>query len=155
MKIIENPNLEMIKYPVSFNIQYNLKIIDIMFQEIKNLILTKDLNKNVYLICTGSSGTIISAILTEKLKQVKIKCKIVYIRKINENSHSKKDYNRLNKNFTTIIIDDFIVSGKTINYIYNTINESLDIDILCVSEYIFSNRIAFDVRYLICQKYIK
>lgn len=128
MKIHKYPELDSIEYPVGSNMSYNISIIKKMVSIIKRNYNDKPIN----LFCQGSSGAIVAAIICLYVNG----CKIIHIKKDGEDSHSlscpqSDSYN--------IIVDDFIVSGATIQRIIEEtarIHYIREFDALIVSDII-------------------
>ncbi len=129
MSNIINVNCGSINYPVGLNIRDNVKII----QDLTNEFLKYE-NKDtpINLLCMGSSGAIMAAIFATIVPNVII----LHIKKDGESSHSSCDnYSRFFRDETrlNIIIDDFIVTGSTVNNIYKKIKVPIKIDYLILA----------------------
>lgn len=138
-----------IKYPIGENITHNISIIKKMAKAIISLN-----NENICLCCRGSSGAIIAGIIASLLPK-HYSCSIAHIKKEGEFSHFSGFY--IPDNAFVVIVDDFIISGKTINSIYENIISSypsVDIGCLCV-DYISpdKNKINFTYKHLIVGTY--
>lgn len=105
--VIEKKELVCMDYPVGLFIQPNLGIIKEYIRIIKEDFPDKDID----LICTGSSGAIIAGIIASK-----VKCRIIYVTKDGERSHSSHGH-RPSSDAHTIVVDDIISTGKTIKRI--------------------------------------
>ena len=119
-----NINCGEVNYPIGINIAHNLPVI-------KNL--AKAFNKlkckgKINVFCMGSSGAIMAAIFASIVKNVTI----IHVKKDGEESHSGyNDVTRFVGNGeTNIIIDDFILSGDTMNTMYRKITPKIEIDYL-------------------------
>lgn len=123
-------NIEQIYYPVGAHMDTNKPKIIAMIKEFKKIREFKRADLN--LICRGSSGAIIAAIFAMQLKN---NCRIVHIKKEGEQSHSAQT--SLLPNGKNIIVDDFIVTGKTLNAIYKSLTNiektPIVIDCICIT----------------------
>ena len=97
----------------------------------------KDYNTHLILIVRGSSGCIIGGGIAYILTRSMRKVSIAISRKLNEVCHGDnlEGLFTLNENKKIIVVDDFIESGNTMEYIiedlkYNGINRA---DMLCVA----------------------
>jgi orotate phosphoribosyltransferase-like protein len=78
--------------------------------------------------------------------------KIVYIKKEGESSHNNSSI-IFDEDHKSIILDDFICSGTTINTIFNMVRKShpnFSVDCLCLSGEVDEKVINFKVQNLIC-----
>lgn len=109
-KYINTDYLQSVFYPKTFNYKIN-----ILYKKLKKFV---KINKIDAIAFTGMSGAAFAFPLSLKLK-IPLLC----IRKKIDKSHShlKVEGFIYSKNF--IIIDDFIDTGNTINYIVKSINE--------------------------------
>lgn len=149
-EVIKHPDLETsMGYPVGENIKSNMKHISAMISAIEGIEAFK--GKYLNLVCRGSSGAIIAAIVSSMIKNEN---HIVHIKKDGENSHcgapSIKTDNAVN-----IIIDDFMCSGLTLKAIYAKLckslhNDNLVVDCICISGCYFIDSIDFKTKYIIC-----
>lgn len=104
-------------YPVGENIQYYIKTC----QEIADILEENFKDQRVCFWCTGSSGSIISALIINNLKT--IESKIVYVRKPDEKRHQTLSISKHNyEDYLHFIVDDFVYSGKSIERIIDEIN---------------------------------
>ncbi len=116
-KIIEDPSIGGIQYPCGEYIQQSLPGIRRMGKIIRNYF---NKEKEIVLLCSGSSGAIISALLVPILSTNKRTVWIVHAPKEGEHPHraSSELYERrirLNRmKPATIFVDDFIRSGSTL-----------------------------------------
>lgn len=128
MKVITYQRKSKLSYPIGEGIQTNLLTIKNMAEALKGL------NKsNILLCCQGSSGAIIAALVARELPENS--CKIVHIKKPGEDSHTFRIGHLFDPESYVVIIDDFIISGRTVCQIYARIREHLhkaEIDCLCV-----------------------
>jgi len=119
----------MMEYPVWGYLEKNLPIIIAMADLIKQ--------KNYpapYLICSGSSGAVIAGIISTKFTPP---LPIFYVRKPKESGHSHCFDIGILRNKTLIVVDDFVITGNTIDRILKTlekITNSTTVDVLCVSD---------------------
>ncbi len=94
-------------------------------------IANDDLEKsnNIVLICMGSSGAIVATIFYNTLQR-KYKDKtisICHIKKENEESHGDRISGFITQVDTLYIwVDDFIISGETLEMCFNVINSKLE-----------------------------
>jgi orotate phosphoribosyltransferase-like protein len=135
MKTIHG-KFKMIDYPVGDNIQSNIPIIKKMYDKIK-LIMKKEgifYDTKINLICCGSSGAIIASIIAQLLCKKYIDVKIRHIKKHGENSHGNS-YDNSNFIGYNIIVDDFIASGKTMQYIFTRLKKDVIIHLIAVSDF--------------------
>jgi len=131
MKLIAYDMLDEIPYPVTQSIAYEpTRSIINHFNDAILTIFEESDKENLYIYCTGSSGSFLSAILSvafyqrfdNKGKDYKIT--INHIKKDGEKAH------KTSLNVTTyeaaeafnVIVDDFIASGRTIENIMNGID---------------------------------
>lgn len=119
---IEDEELKLICYPVGCYIQSSLRTIKIMADHIKEKCEYKPI---VNLICQGSSGAIIAAIIANEVPN----SHIIYVRKSGENSHSDSyEINRIIlKGAYNIFIDDRIQTGKTMRRLYKACQSQINI----------------------------
>lgn len=148
MKYLKLNIAEAITYPVGKFIEYNIPVIRIMAIKLEKLFQ----GDTLVLWCSGSSGAIISAIVSSNLKN---KVFINHIKKSGEYSHDYGDY-ITNPNYRHIVIDDFISSGETIRFIYRTMCSNLieSADCVCVTGSVSKTQInnCITTKYLICNK---
>ena len=132
-----------IQYPIGTHIMNNMDTINDMADSIY-LVMSEhyDLSHidNVIIFCRGSSGAIISGIVSAKLSILLPKrtfLTIHHIKKEGESSHAGGFIeSSLFYRSITIIVDDFIATGRTIISILEKIHDHKPdqiIDILCVS----------------------
>lgn len=122
-------------YPVGFHMHSNLPAIIKMGQELDKYLSDRLLNENsktnIHLICSGSSGSIISSIIYTILEtgilknNLALSANILYVKKNNEKSLYSSDItdagyycSNINNSYF-IYIDDFITSGATFDMITN------------------------------------
>lgn len=125
------------RYPVGELIMQNMPVIISMGNSIIQ-VLRKNYKskKDVHLICRGSSGAIIAAIVGNMIFEAGYKIQIYHVKKEGESSHngngSFSEY--IFTNDVTIVVDDFIASGNTIESICEIFENIIDkFSILCVS----------------------
>lgn len=147
-------------YPIGTNIKLNAKAAKEMGEQLLFFVDEYYKNiKNIYLICTGSSGIIISTIVAEVLldylpeKHVEILC----VQKKGENAHRGNFLGEylFDPNNMTVIADDFIGSGNSVGYILNCIKEESGakrmIDVLCIGN--DTEQFNDDFKHIICNEY--
>ena len=148
MEIVETKT-ELCNYPVGENMHTNIPIIKDMTDAISGIKEFKNCSFNI--ICRGSSGAIIAAIMCTRIPTP---CNIVHVKKPNEESHDSGL--KLLPNRKNIIVDDFIGTGETMNAIYDKVTEwsriwntRLKIDAVCISG-IYKTSLKFEPKYFIC-----
>lgn len=123
-------------YPVGLHIEENLLAIKEMTDALYLLIDEhyKDCNY-VDLICRGSSGAIIAGIISFMLASLieDKKITIYHIKKEGESSHAYLSFPKNFSNRVRIVVDDFIITGATIQAILDKNEDGGELDILCVS----------------------
>lgn len=151
------------EYPVGTHIMNNMDTINDMAENIY-LVMAEhyDLTHtdNVIIFCKGSSGAIIAGIVSSKLAELlpeRTYITIWHIKKEGESSHAGSFIeSSLFYRSITIIVDDFISTGSTINSILENIHDhkpKLIIDILCVSGDIpYSIQTSGDILHGICKQ---
>ena len=99
-------------YPVGENIKFYFD----SCKEVAEIIEKEFPNKSITFWCRGSSGAMISALVSQYLNNVNI----FHVKKYNELSHysSIDHYNEIN-----IIIDDLMSTGETVECIYQKMIE--------------------------------
>lgn len=155
MKTIENSHLECLKHPIGYHIARNLEVIQILCKEVCTVVKSQQKDK-VIIYCMGSSGAIISTLLSITMIELcDITPMIIHLKKDGEYSHDHNDYINDNNNFN-IIIDDFIVSGRTLNTTYSKINYTGTnmpvIDLIAISGYIALRKLEFKPLCIIAQE---
>ena len=127
MNIIKLSGVE-VNYPIG---EYMEETIGVVKKLVEEYLKHETPDKPINVFCMGSSGAIMAAIFATIVPNVTI----LHIKKDGEDTHSKY-FEREIKNFckkenlVNIIIDDSIVSGKTLNSIYSKLYESIIIDYL-------------------------
>jgi adenine/guanine phosphoribosyltransferase-like PRPP-binding protein len=138
---------ELITYPVGQHIIENLPIIKKMVKTFKLVPVNKD--KQVNLICIGSSGAIIATIFANELKGYKVK--ITHVKKDGEDSHDS--HLLFNTDYDNIIVDDFTVTGKTMEIIYAKCKNAYNfthIHCICITGQ--ARTLNFDTNYFVCDR---
>ena len=152
MKILKLTHPLDIPYPVGRAMSITKEIVSEMALLLKEIYPNK--SEPLMFLVRGSSGAILSGIITSMMSEYD-NIEIMHIKKHGESSHSG-NYYRFDKKYKTIILDDFIESGETVNSIYNSVtedNKNLTIDTLCVSGSVFTARLCFKPNNLICSRY--
>jgi len=108
-----------INYPVAENMASNLSTINAMADKILELYPNKE---NINLWCRGSSGAIIAAIISSKLIEKKYHVTICHVKKEGEKNHHGDGIYFIPDGIN-IVVDDFICSGDTINFISEQIQK--------------------------------
>lgn len=159
MKHINHPDLVEIRYPTGHSISNSLERIDILSH-----LIADNLPKNTkaILLCRGSSGAIIASLVARHLTEQGFDCLIEVVRKKNEFSHHSHVSARLEPNIKHIIVDDFIVSGETVNHIYKEMRRVFKrfdtvfvVDILAVTAKVDQMKLDFEPELVISQRYEK
>lgn len=123
-------------YPVGRNISKNIPYIEACAKNINKLI-NKD--RRICLICRGTSGTIISSSVAYILRTMNREVTIIISRK--NDKHHSFNMEGVGHLYTyeaaaSVVIDDFISSGATLNHIINDLKEEgadMPYDLLCIS----------------------
>lgn len=152
MKILKLTHLSDIPYPVGRAMSITKEIVSEMALTLKEIYPNK--SEPLMFLVRGSSGAILAGIITSMMSEYD-NIEIMHIKKHGESSHSG-NYYRFDKQYKSIILDDFIESGETVNSIYNSVNEdnkNVTIDTLCVSGSVFIERLYFKPNNLICSRY--
>lgn len=155
MEVLKLLPKTVMNYPVGHYMRVNLPIIKEMAQWIYLTILENyDPTGQilVYLVCRGSSGSIISGIVLSELMSFGMNnVHIYYVRKENEKTHYQGCPLSLDDS-VIVVVDDFIATGQTIYYIKKNIEEGIGhprkIDIICVSGDVHIS--GLNTNYLIC-----
>ncbi len=109
--VIRATSLCPMSYPIAAHIRENLDLIHNMANQIVVNFQT-EINF-INLVCRGSSGAMISAIIASRIPQVR---RIYYIRKETESTHSMPfafSSEKPKKGDLNIFVDDFMESGNT------------------------------------------
>lgn len=152
MKILKLTHPSNIPYPVGRTMSITKEIVSEMSLKLKEIYPNK--SEPLIFLVRGSSGAILAGIITSMMSEYD-NIEIMHIKKHGESSHSG-NYYRFDKQYKSIILDDFIESGETVNSIYNSViedNKNLTIDTLCVSGSVFIERLCFKPNNLICSRY--
>lgn len=97
-------------YPVGRNMENVNDYLKVYAEIIKNHVSETE---TINLLCRGSSGAIISGILSSLLPEYKTV--ITHVKKEGENAHA--NYVDTNPDYYNIIVDDFVSSGHTVSSI--------------------------------------
>lgn len=132
--LCEDPRMGTVSYPVGDTINRNRASINRMGENIA-LMLKKiySTDKEINLVCTGSSGAIIAALVSDKIKNLN---KIIHVPKNNETMHRtlqdsirSEDLDMIN-----ILVDDVIESGETIRCMLKEFEDfNIRINGICVT----------------------
>lgn len=136
--------MEEISYPVGLNMSYNLSIIKSMATYIRELG-----KKDIILCCSGSSGAIIASVIYTEIPDLIED--IWHIKKTGETAHRSGVGYGCHENNYSIIVDDFALTGKTVNYInseYKNLTER-DIDCVCLSAVASNAELDFNPKLII------
>jgi hypothetical protein len=142
MKLIQLSNVSSINYPIGLlYLKDNLIIVSQMAAAIHSLFE----GRNISLWCRGSSGAIISGIISSKIPIYSIN----HVKKAGEENHSGSWHDIFAD--VNVIVDDFIKSGQTVNAIYNMMEyKGIEkVDCLCVSSDVYKERLDFKPDYII------
>lgn len=133
-------------YPIGLYINNNMEIIRNMASIIKD----KYKDKSIALWCMGSSGAIISGIVSSLIDN---DVAINHIKKPGESSHNNSSMVIDKK--VNIIIDDFIATGATIKNIADKMTiYRVKIDTICISGYVNDKMIKnISTKTLICGEF--
>jgi orotate phosphoribosyltransferase-like protein len=137
----------MLSYPVGAYITANKPRIIKMAEAFCDIEEFKD--KEINLICRGSSGAIIATIFSIILPNV---TNIIHIKKEGESAHDNGLY--MNGEKVNVIVDDIIATGATLNAIYNKVSNRLEnkpIDCVCITG-CYDRSIKFEPKYVICSR---
>lgn len=152
MKILKLTHPSDIPYPVGRAMSITKEIVSEMTSKLREIYPNK--SEPLMFLVRGSSGAILAGIITSMMSEYE-NIEIMHIKKHGESSHSG-NYYRFDKQYKSIILDDFIESGETVNSIYNSVNEdnkNITIDTLCVSGSVFIEKLYFKPNHLICSRY--
>lgn len=152
MKILKLNHSSDIPYPVGRAMSITKEIVSEMASNLRKIYPNK--SEPLMFLVRGSSGAILAGIITSIMSEYE-NIEIIHIKKHGESSHYG-NYYRFDKKYKSIILDDFIESGETVNSIYNSVNEdnkNLTIDTLCVSGSVFIEKLCFKPNNLICSRY--
>lgn len=152
MRILSLTHPSDIPYPVGKAMSITKEIVLEMASKLR--IIYPNKSEPLMFLVRGSSGSILAGIIISMMSEYE-NIEIMHIKKHGESSHSG-NYYRFHKTCKTIILDDFIESGKTVNSIYTSVaeyNKNLTIDTLCVSGSVFMEKLCFKPNNLICSRY--
>jgi len=154
MKLIKG-NLRKMSYPVGDEISRNMPIIKKLGAKIRTVIIRNKIEiKKINIFCSGSSGAIIAAIISETLIKKFGDVDIRHIKKCGENSHGF-EYTTYGMRGFNIIVDDFIATGETMKRIFYSIEINTKIDLIAVTGEVNGHMIDFfnikGVKYLISE----
>lgn len=116
-----------LSYPVGEDMGSAFEFAKAAALKLQPIIASKNLRK-LNIICRGSSGAILAALLSSQLVNV-INCQIIHIKKPGESSHSLTVPSFSWVEAVNVIIDDFISSGETIRAIYEAVHNSTGVRI--------------------------
>jgi hypoxanthine-guanine phosphoribosyltransferase len=147
---IDRTGENFIQYPVGYNISYNIPIIKEMSDQIIKLFHINNFNRKINLCCQGSSGAIISSIISDILIKKDFEVVITHFKKNGEKSHYSGIPSSVVDSFS-LIVDDFSSSGDTINNINNTFKKKFDKDVdgICLSHVDYGSILNFSPKYLL------
>lgn len=150
-------------YPMDAHIADNLPKINEMSEKLAEVLITeyfKHMRVNkITLYCRGSSGAILSALVSNYLIGIfpNVEISICHIKKDGEKSHSGTNSLWISNmiSHVSIIIDDFIATGTTIIAIVDQLRkyngDTFKPDILCVTGSV-SNNISEKFKTIICSE---
>jgi len=143
MTILETGNSDQTHYPLGINLSSDMSIINLLINKFKTI--SHYYGKNINLYCAGSSGAIMATIFSMNVPN----CRIIHIKKENEQAHSSNMWLApFKENHINVIIDDFIASGATVNRIASYVTEG--IDCLVISGYSNFSKCNFKPHFLVC-----
>lgn len=156
-----------VEYPVGGSFNQNTEYIKACAESIKQTFP----NRDIALICRGTSGTIIAGGVGLLLKDSGVNVTIVVSRKSREHSHEYGNLTGMStairEKYALVVIDDFMMDGDTIRNIladidnqYDNLEEIKVLDALCIANFIPPNcnidRLWIDnlkrFNYIICNK---
>jgi len=145
MKLISLTTANSINYPIGVSyLKENLVVVIEMAYKLRDVFPTE----SIALWCRGSSGAIISGIMSSVISIDSIN----HVKKEGEDSHSGNCHDTDSN--VNVIVDDFIKSGETVNAIYNKMSSKgiSVVDCLCVSSSVHKERLAFTPKYIIAHR---
>jgi len=154
---IPHSDLHCIDYPFGGSFEYNfnitLKLIE-CFLQIKQEHFK--FRHKIQLLCRGNSGSTIATIFATELLRHGYQSKIVYIPKTDEKRHGSLNFTYSAED-VYVIVDDFVVSGLTVDSIYQAVKDLLPlnhqyIDVVCVTGSVGRRDFDFPVKYVICKE---
>lgn len=104
-------------YPVGEDMLACILLADKYSEELKPLIFDTDF-RVIDLWVRGSSGAILGSLLAANLPLDELEINVKYVRKEGERSHGSNTDLCCTNRALSIIVDDFVDTGKTINAIY-------------------------------------
>jgi adenine/guanine phosphoribosyltransferase-like PRPP-binding protein len=117
-----------VKYPIGINVDVNIPVVKGLAEAFLKDVGEIDEMTRVNVYCMGSSGAIMAAIFATIVPNVII----LHVKKDGEASHSEiTNFDRYISKFNCIhvIIDDFMVTGNTLETIYARVTKDVKIDI--------------------------
>jgi len=128
-----------IDYPVGEHIVKNVIEIDKMAKALVECYPARDMTFWV----TGSSGSIIAAIICSKLR---CNTKIIYVKKPKEDNHHIDEHPQPIKDSLNIIVDDFTRSFSTIQRVLKAVQaDGFKPDCLCLGGSLWGHKMELDV----------
>lgn len=116
VRIITSQNLQRPNYPIGINLKsindFICKMVEMVKEEYPGI---QNTTNTIVLWCRGSSGAILASAFAMKLGAPNMKIK--HVKKPGEISHYHNNNLTFNKSYINFIIDDFVVSGETIEHI--------------------------------------
>ena len=156
MKFIEDPKIEHTYYPVGEYMNHNLSVFKQMVKTFNGI--RQFHSKKIVLICRGSSGAIAATVFSSKIQREN---KICHIKKEGESSNHSNSclFFREDPGTVHVIVDDFIITGETMNEIYRIVCEqaktaygNFKIDCVAVSGNSTHSKLDFTPDYFICSR---
>jgi len=123
--------IELLPKAYSYPVHQDLKALDLnttcLFEKIKSIYIKKD--TKIQLVCMGTSGILIATKLKEKLDKKYEFVRICLIRKDNDDCHhGTGDID--NSYYISIIVDDQVSSGRTIENIKDKLKYPNNVEII-------------------------
>lgn len=131
-------------YPIGEFISKNIIVAKEMAYTLRKIYKKDDI---INFWCRGSSGAMIASLVARYFP----KCCICHVKKEGENSHA--EFITYKSDGYNVIIDDFILSGDTINEIYKHLSNSTnstEVDCIAVTRSIIMNKLKIFPKNLIC-----
>jgi adenine/guanine phosphoribosyltransferase-like PRPP-binding protein len=104
-----SPFGQCIKYPVAKNLRFNMEYIKALARALKEIYPAT--SEHIDLICRGSSGAIIGALVLLEL-DLYPNLELVHVKKEGEVSHNSRV--NIRKNSKLVFVDDFMATGDTV-----------------------------------------
>lgn len=145
MKTLNFSTPEYPSYPVGGNIDAAKRLVEKSAELFLSIKAFKEREVNIF--CRGSSGAILATLFAVSIP---VYAKIIHIRKEGEIAHSRTT--SFTSSYVSVIIDDFILSGQTMNAIYKEIQyHQKKIDCLIIHRGFnkHANKLLFTPSYLI------